>query len=422
MEEYFTALELHNYWEGQNVKTGFIRHLYIDKLEKYLGNRLIKVLVGQRRTGKSYILRQIIHVLLQKGVNPVNIFYLNMEMIEFQLLKSSTQIHELIQFYISKLKVKGKCYLLIDEVQEIDSWEKLVNSYSQNYLQEFEIFITGSNSKMLSGDLSTYLSGRYVSFEIYPFSYQEFIELNKLTNSKLSFIQYMKFGGLPELMNLSNDETKRNYTISLSDAILLNDVVKRHNVKDIYLLQSLLKYLVHNSGNLVSIPNIVNYLKSNKVSSNYETISNYVLYLCDSFLIHEVERFDVKGKSILSGNKKYYVNDLAFKNYLFSDYNPSIGNQIENIVYIYLKSLGYKVYVGSYYALEIDFIVDLGTEKRYYQICYSIEEKEVLERELNGLKKINDNYEKFLLTLDDISFGNIDGVRHELVWEHLKTD
>lgn len=417
MDEILKKLEKYNYWQGQTIKTGFFRKFYSHQIKKYTNNSLIKVLLGQRRTGKSYILRQIIATLIKQGVNPKNTFYLNKELVEFDDIKTYKQLFNVIEAYKKKLNVKEKVYLFLDEIQEIDQWEKTVNSLSQNHKEEYEIFITGSNSKMLSSELATLLSGRYVEFRIFPFSFDEFIASQKLPKNKESFLLYMKTGGLPEFLNLPDEETKTHYVSSLKDTIMLKDIVARYGIKDVILLENIFKFIADNIGNLSSVNAIVNYLKSQKIKTNYETISNYVGYLTESFLVHYAERYDIKGKEIFSIGKKYYLNDLAFKNYLSSSFNYGLGKQLENIVYVHYKRLGYSVYVGSILGEEVDFVLEKENEKKYIQVAYSLSNEKTANREFRSLEKIRDSFEKTVISLDDAPLGNKDGIRHICAWE-----
>jgi len=417
MSETFKKLQKYNYWDGKNLNVGFKRSNYLEKITQYVGNSLVKVFVGQRRSGKSYLLRQIISQLATQGINPKNIFYLNKEMVDFDEIKDYKQFYSLLKLYKKTLNIKGKVYLLVDEIQEVEGWEKIVNSLSQNYKEQYEIFITGSNSRMLSSELATYLSGRYVTFEIYPFSFLEYISYKKMPKNKESFIEYLKSGGLPELFHLPEEEIKAHYVSSLKDTVMLKDIVQRYNIKDSQLLEDVFKFISGNIGNLFSINSLVNYLKSNGVKTNHETISNYIIYLTQSFLIHCAERYDIKGKEIFSGSKKYYLNDLSFKNYLSSGFNFGIGKHLENIIYLHYRSLGYIVYVGSIQGEEVDFVIEKGDEKKYVQVTYSLSDRKVANREFRALEKINDSFEKIVISLDEISLGNKNGIRHFCAWD-----
>src|SRR3989344_6911701 len=249
MDELFTKLQTINPWNNFSLDLGYLRSDYLKKLHSQTGNRLIKVLIGQRRTGKSFLLRQFINQLLKSGINPHNIFYLNKEYIEFDAIKTHQDLLKLIDYAQKQLQPSGKVYLLLDEIQQIKSWEKLVNALAQDPQKNYELYITGSNSRLLSSELATLLSGRYIQLDIFPFSYQEFIDYQNLPSNRQTYINYLESGGLPELFHLQSTETKRQYLMSLRDSIVLKDIVHRYKIKDIYLLEQLFNFLVNNIGN-----------------------------------------------------------------------------------------------------------------------------------------------------------------------------
>lgn len=417
MLEKFAKLKKYNFWDADFPDTGLLRENYLDKINDFIGNKLIKVLVGQRRAGKSYLLRQIIHSLIGKGVNPKNIFYINKEFTDFDFISNYTELEDLILTYRQELKPEGKIFLFIDEVQRITGWEHLINSYSQNYTRTYEIFISGSNSQLLSAELATLLSGRYIQFQILPFSYLEFISIKKTGNTKDSFSEYLKSGGLPELFHLPNDETKRHYLSAIKDTVLLHDIIQRYNIKDIRLLDDIFSFLVNNASNLISISNIIKYFAGKNRKTNYETVANYIEYLQTTFLIHQVDRFSIKGKEILAGTHKYYINDLAFKNYLYSGFEYGYGYMLENIVYLQLINAGYIVYTGFLRNKEIDFVATKGNKTIYIQVAYLLVDKATIEREYAELEAIPDNYEKFVVSMDDMQLPDKNGIRHVLAWE-----
>ncbi len=424
MDEKFKNLALYNFWgeNSQNQKIsidkfGYWRSFYLDKILKFINNSLVKVIVGQRRAGKSYILRQIAYHLIQNGVSPNNIFYLNKEFLEFDDIETYKDLDELIKYYKKKIKPKGKIYLFIDEIQNIFQWEKLVNSYSQNFIEDYEVFISGSNSNLLSGELSTLLSGRYINFEIFPFSFNEFIELKKLTSTKENYVTYLETSGLPELINLSEYETKKRYVSAIKDTVLLRDIIQRQSIKEPKLLEDLFIYIVNTSSNLMSINNIANYFKSRGSKVSYDTIANYLRFIEETFLIHKVERYDIKGKDTIGGNVKYYSNDLAYKNYLFQGFSYGFGYQLENLVYLELKRAEYQVYVGVLPNKEVDFVAQKGDKTIYVQVTYLMVEKSTIEREYAALNAIDNHYEKIIVSLDDVQFPINNGIKHVQAWK-----
>ena len=377
----------------------------------------LKVIVGQRRTGKSYILRQIANDLIANGVHPHNIFYLNKEFIDFDFVNHYTDLEQLIKYYQLTLKPLGKIYLFLDEIQNIAQWERLINSYSQDFTENYEVFISGSNSKMLSGELATLLSGRYVNFEIFPFSFKEYTGITQQNSNKESYINYMQSGGLPELFVLPNEETKRHYVASVKDTVLLRDVIQRHAIKDPKLLEEIFIYLVNNAANLLSINNVTNYLKSKGRKTTYDTIANYIGYIEDTFLLHKAERFDIKGKDTIAGNVKYYCNDLAYKNYLYAGFGYGIGYLLENLIYLELRRSGYEVYVGVMPNKEVDFAATKADQKLYVQCAYLLIDEVTIIREYASLEAINDNYPKIVVSLDDIVMPISKGIIHLQAWK-----
>lgn len=310
MDERIEALKKFNLWEGQSLPIGYLRTYYTQKIDSYIGNRLVKVLIGQRRVGKSYILRQLAMQLIENCVDKKNIFFLNKEFSDFDFVKTYSDLDELVKLYKQQIKPNGRIYLFIDEIQNINGWEHIINSYSQDYVDEYEVFISGSNSKMLSGELATLLSGRYIDFEILPLSYGEYLGITQKEDIKQSYIDYMQTGGMPELFQLSNDEVKRNYIEALKDTVLLKDIIQKYNIKDTKLLEDIFLYLINSASNLLSVRNIANYFRSSGRKTSYDTVSAYIGYIENTYLIHRVERFNIRGKETIAGNCKYYANDL----------------------------------------------------------------------------------------------------------------
>ncbi len=414
----FKKIKRYNTWEKQPVQIGFLRNKYLDKITELIDTRLVKVLVGQRRAGKSYLLRQIMNFLISnKNVDPKNLFFVNKEFIAFDDIRTASDLEELFSYYRKQLQVEGKIYFFLDEVQNIEDWEIFVNSYSQDFTGEYELFVSGSNSNLLSGELATLLSGRYIEFEILPFGYSEFVQVKELPEGKESFLEYLQTGGLPELIHLDTEELKRNYLSSLKNTVILRDILDRHKIKDLPLLEEIFKFLTVNIGNLTSISNIINYFKSKQKKTNYETVSSYVNFLTGTFIFHQAERYNLRGKQVLGGACKYYLNDLAFKNYLFGFLPTDIGYNLENFVYMQLKRMGFEVQVGVLNNLEIDFIAQKSDKTIYVQTCYLLNNENVVNREFGNLLQIKDNYEKYVVSLDDVKFSDYEGIVHLHPWE-----
>ncbi len=417
MKNKLEILEKYNLWDSKDIETGYKRDNYTGKILKYVGNNLIKVLTGQRRVGKSYILRQIAVQLIETGINRKNILFLNLEMMDFDFIKNHKDLDELIKAYKNAIQPKGKIYLFIDEIQNIEKWEILVNSYSQDYIDNYEIFISGSNSRMLSGELATFLSGRYINFTVYPFSFAEYCGVIGSPKDKNAYLGYIQTGGMPELFKLNDEDVKRNYILALKDTVLLRDIIQRHRINDPVLLEDIFSYLVNNASNLISIKNILNYFKSNLRKTSYDTIAMYINYIEDTFLVHKAERYNIKGKEILSGNRKYYINDLSFNNYLFKGFGYGVGYQLENLIYLDLLRAGFDVYVGELNKKEVDFVAVKDDKTIYVQSSYLLYDEKTIEREYSSLEAIQDNYPKFVVSLDDIKLNSKKGIEHIQAWE-----
>lgn len=418
MIENIANIERFNFWK-QRPDTGVLRPHYLSLVQKFHDSRLIHVLVGQRRVGKSYILRQIIESLIDNdpGIAPKQTLYINKEFSEFDFIRNHADLTEFVQAYINQLNDKQTLYLFIDEVQGIEFWEKAVNAFSQDFTRSIRIYITGSNAKLLSSELATHLSGRYVSFLITPFSYNEFCTATKRTVGKQSFLHYLQTGGLPELFRLPDEESKRYYVSAVYDTVILRDIVQRYNIRDVRLLKDVFAFLVNNVGNLLSVNSLVDYFKHQKRKTNYETIAKYLGYLEDAYIVFRCERFQIKGKEILSGLVKYYLNDLSFKNYLYSGFHLGWGHMMENLVYLELITRGYEVYVGQLRGKEVDFVAQKGDKMWYLQVAFQISAEETRTREYASLLGIKDNFEKTVISADDVPLPPIEGIHHRLYWE-----
>ena len=297
-------------------------------------------------------------------------------------------------------------------------WEQFVNSHSQDFAEPQELFISGSNSDLLSGELASLLSGRYVEFEILPYSFQEYAAMESLPMTRANYLQFLQMGMLPELFHLNTEDMRRNYVSAVKDTVMLRDIVRRYNVKDPQLLEDLFRYLVNNSGRLTSISNIVNYFQSLGRKTNYETLSSYTSYLGKAFLMHKAERYHIAGKEILTGNAKYYSNDLAYYNYLYRGFAYGMGSLLENAIYLDMRRKGWLTYVGVHGQSEVDFVGIKGEQKIYVQVCWEMAgDEETAKREYAPLLKIADQYRKVVVTLDEIRFPNNNGIEHLFPWE-----
>ena len=417
MNEKIETVKRYNLWFGNTIDCGFPRPLYTTSIDQYLGSKVVKVLTGQRRVGKSYILRQTAMHLMQHGVSGNNIVFINRELTAFDFIENYQDLDSFIRLYRQELKPEGRIYIFIDEVQDIDGWERVVNSLSQDYTEDYEVFITGSNSKMFSGELSTLLSGRYVEFCIFPLSYEEYANVHQLSVGKQSYMQYMADGGYPELVHFSSSDVKRSYISGLKDTVLLKDIIRRYTIRDVRLLEDLFAYLVNNSSNLLSVANITNFIKSKGRKTSYDTVSAYLGYIEEVYLAHRAMRYNIKGKETLSGSYKYYMNDLSFKNYLYAGLGYGTGYLLENLVYLELLRHGFDVYVGSIRDKEVDFVAVKNDRTVYVQATYLLIDEHTIEREYAPLELIADNYEKIVVSLDDLQLPSRNGIKHVRAWE-----
>src|SRR3990167_512580 len=416
-DEQFKLLEKVNYWQNPPKKLSYIRQSYLNLLIGYLGNNLVKVLVGQRRCGKSTILKQMISRLLEINTAKQNIFFLNFELHELQWIKTHEQLISAIEYYFQQIKPSGKVYIFLDEIQEIENWEVTVNSFLSNERYEIEFFLTGSNANLLSTELATYITGRYIELFIYPFSFSEYCGYFDIAVSRESLVTYIDSSGLPELFFLTERHQKISYVSALKDSVMMNDIVKRFQIKNPKLLLLLLDFLMDNTGKLFSFNAIAKKIKSEKISVNVVTLTNYIHYIELTFLIHSARRFDLRGKKILEGERKYYLNDLSFSNFLQNTFDNNVTRRLENFVYIALLQAGYQVYVGNIYQLEIDFIAEKNQQIIYLQVAYLLHSDDVILREYGNLEKIKDNWPKWVVSLDDFSFPFKNGIRHVQAWE-----
>ena len=392
------------------------REKYLKKIRGFYEQDLIKVITGIRRSGKSTLLNQIIDELKDNGIEEDKIIYINFEDIDMSFITEDKDLNEYIK---NKIKGKEKYYLFFDEIQNVKDWEKAVNSFKAT--KNVSIFITGSNSNLLSGELATLLAGRYVSFRIQPFSFKEVLEIKQLKNNELietEFEEYMKWGGMPQRFSFKDELEIKNYLMDLYDSIVIKDIVSRYKVKDVELLNRILEYLMSTPAQQFSVTNIVNYLKSENRNCSNETIYNYLTYITNSFIMNKAKRYDIKGKKVLNSNDKYYLTDLGLGQVKSTNKTKGIGSVLENIVYNELIDRGYEVLVGKSDFSEIDFIASYFDEKIYIQVAYILADESVVEREFGAFKAIDDNYPKYVLTMDKTNFSQ-NGIIHKNIIDWL---
>lgn len=383
------------------------RELYIGRIKPFINTQMIKVLTGQRRVGKSFLLFQLmdhIHVLYPSS----DLIYINKELFEFDALKDYT---DLINYVTQQRKnFNDKCFLFIDEVQDIASFEKALRHFFAE--GTFDIYCTGSNANMLSGELATYLSGRYIEFKVYSLTYNEFLQFHKLEDSSDSFTKFYKFGGLPYLVNLPFDELLvSNYLRSIYDTIILKDVVNRYNIRNVRQLQDLTVYLADTIGNLFSANKISEYLKSQRVELPPKTILEYLNYLNNAYFVKRLRPFDIQGKRQFQIGEKYYFEDLGIRHAIRPFKANDIAQVLENIVCHHLLVHGYNLSIGRDGDKEIDFVGEKNGEKIYIQVAYSVMDPKTYEREFGNLLAIKDNYPKMVITMDEIEGNSNEGIK-----------
>lgn len=396
-----------------------IRENYLSKIRGFYNSSLVKVLVGIRRCGKSVILAQIIdEIKKDNNVLDDHIININFEFIEYEDLRDYKKLNSYIK---ERIKDKKMYYVFLDEIQNVDKFEEVVNSLRAS-ISNISIFITGSNSKMLSDELSTVLSGRYVLFNINPLSYKEYIALlNKDAYNMDNFWDYANWGGLPNRCEFTNVDDIKNYLHSVFDSIILRDIVKRLNLQDVVLFDMILQYLIDTAGREFSAENIIKFLEKEYKKISTETLYTYIDSLCKALIIKKVYRYDVHGKAILKTLNKYYVTDLGIAQ--IKNNNPEFKNYIvlENIVYNELIVKGYDVYIGKTKTGEVDFIAQKDGNMKYIQVTYKLDNKDTIEREFGAFKVIDDNYSKYVISLDNRNLSQ-NGIIHMNLIDFLMDD
>ena len=383
------------------------RDNYIQKIIPFIDTDLIKVIIGQRRVGKSYLLYQLIDFIRGKD-NSVSIIYINKERYEFDEIKNYT---DLIKYVQNKQTVGVKNYLFIDEIQDIEEFEKALRHFSTEV--NLDIYCTGSNANLLSSELATFLSGRYIEFKVQGLSYKEFLKFNDFENSDEALRNYLLWGSLPFIKNLPKDnDIIEEYLRNIFSTIVYKDIVARFNIRNVAFLENLIKFIGSNTGNIFSAKKISDYLKSQKVNMSPQIVLNYLSYLKQAFLINSVKRIGVNGKKVFEINEKFYFEDWGIMNAILGFNNMDIGKVLENVIFSHLKSNGYSVLVGTIGDKEIDFVGEKGGNKIYIQACYLLSDEKVKSREFGNLKLIKDNYPKMVVSLDTFAPKNIDGIQH----------
>lgn len=392
------------------------REYYMKQIRPFINTDLIKVLTGIRRSGKSVMLQLIQEELLSQQVRPDQMISLNFEDLANLPLCQPMALYQWIADKAAA--IKGKIYIFLDEIQEVTNWERVINSLRVAF--DVDIYLTGSNAKLLSGELSTYLAGRYVQFVIYPFSYQEFILANQLDDTPQAFQKYLLFGGMPFLMNLHFQEgPSRQYLQDMYNSVILKDIVQRNNLRDVDLLERIIGYALSSIGHVFSASNITKYLKSGHRKVSNDTVLNYLNACTTAYLFYKIPRQDLLGKKLLSINEKYYVVDHGLREAVYGHNARDIDQILENIVCLELLRRGYTVTIGKTGNFEVDFIAEKGNRKCYVQVTYLLASPETIEREFRVYKDIKDNYPKYVVSMDELDFSQ-DGIQHYNIRKFLR--
>ena len=389
------------------MKKNFIyREEYMNKLNSYKDKQIIKVITGIRRSGKSTILNEFKKELIDNGVLEKNIISINFEDNDNRKLLDFQKLHDYI---IEKADKKSMNYVFLDEIQNVNEFQKCIDSLLlRDYL---DIYITGSNSYMLSGELATYLTGRYIQIHILPLSFKEYLSYYGEDNELRKYNEYSMYGGFPYLINLENPKEKLEYLDSIYNTVIVKDVINRKKVNDIMILESICRFLFDSIGSNISTKKISDTLASNGRKNSVHTVEEYVNSLLESYVLYKVNRFDIKGKQLLKTQEKYYLSDLGLRTYLLGrNNNRDLEHILENIIFLELKRKGYRVYIGKNDDKEVDFVVETEDEYIYIQVALSVREKLTLQRELKSLESISNHYKKYIITLD-YDTNNYNGIK-----------
>ena len=391
----------------------------MQRIRPFINTDLIKVFTGIRRAGKSVMLELVKNEIKESGIGEENFLCINFEQFSNSQFLDVESLYKKITDF--QKNTKGKIYLFFDEIQEVDGWEKCINSCRIDF--DCDIYITGSNAKLLSGELTTYLAGRYVEFVIYPFSFAEFFEMNLIKNPNADkatcFMQFLKTGGMPFLSNFPDDDSaKSQYLIDIYNSVVLKDVVKRNNIRDVDTLERIVAYAFSNIGHIFSATSLSKYFKSENRKISHDTILNYLKFCSDAFLFYKINRYDLEGKKIVTVNEKYYCADHGLREALLGKNIQNIDQVLENIVCLELLRRNYKVYVGKKGDLEIDFIAEKQGKKIYIQVAYLLANEETLKREFSVYNFVKDSYPKYVVSMDDLDFSQ-NGIIHKNIKDFL---
>lgn len=392
------------------------REIYLYRIRPFYQSELIKVITGIRRSGKSVIMKQIIEEVKDILGDETNILYINFEDFEYEEIKTAKDLHQYVK---SRVKEEQKCYLFFDEIQNIENFEKAINSFRST--MNASIFITGSNARLLSGELSTLLSGRYVSFQIHPFCFREYCQVKGLradTVREKELLEFSEWGGMPQRFQMNTLDETRVFLHDLYNSIVLKDIVQRSGAKDIDLLNKIIEYIVLNPSQTFSANAISKYFEKDNRKLSMETLYNYLRYICDSYIVTKALRYDIRGKKILSTLDKYYLMDAGLGRIRNTGFKLEVGAMLENVVYNELLVRGYEVYVGKTSKGEIDFIAIKNDIREYYQVAYLLADEKVIEREFGAFNFVPDNFPKYVLSMDYADFSR-EGIIHKNIINFL---
>jgi len=393
-----------------------IREEYLKRIRPFYDSDLIKILVGIRRSGKSVLLKQIEAELIDKGVPQSHILYLNFEDLSYAFIANEMDLHRYIK---AKVVDDKKMYLMFDEIQNVTNFEKAINSFRSTI--NCSIFLTGSNGKLLSGELATHLSGRYVSFTIMPFSLLEMCQLKGLDEKNIKdedFMDYLNYGGMPQRFSMGTVTETKVYLRDLYNSIVLRDIIQKSKIKDVDMLNRIIEYMVMNTSQIFSATSISRYFESINRKVSTETIYGYIENITASLILNKAKRYDIRGKRILTRSDKYYLTDLGISKINNTGFKTEIGALLENVVYNELIHRGYEVYVGKTTKGEIDFIVMEGDNRSYYQVAYLLADDQITSREFGAFDSVDDNFPKYVLSMDKFDFSR-NGIRHVNIIDFL---
>lgn len=397
------------------------RETYMQQICAFMDKPVIKVLTGMRRSGKSMLLQMIKDELIQRQIKSERIVYMNFESLRYEAFKNYRALYDEICRKIGD--ASAKVYILLDEIQEVTEWEKAVNSLRVDF--DCDIYLTGSNASLLSGELATLLSGRYVEIRVYPLSFSEYLQFAAINPDEAEmeqgqqFIHFLRYGGLPGIHQLRwQEEAILQYLTDIYNSVLLKDIISRYKFRDASMLERIVQYVMDNIGNIFSAKSVADFLKSQGRKASSETVYNYLRALESAFLVYRVPRFDIKGKRLLETQEKYYVSDLGIRHAVLGYRDNDIAGLLENIVYVSLLQRGYNVYIGKQGTLEVDFIAQKQDERMYIQVCYILT-PENTEREFRPLEQIQDNYEKIVVSMNSILPINRGGIKQKSIVDFL---